>query len=328
MMLQFVPSGVFSVAQSPALICAIVAPGYVVCVCLRDKDAGGITHIGYESLLGDDRDQKISTQINRFLDELRTHGELEGATVQIVGGADTLKMYPQRTRQEQADKIAMMIGQQLIDIGMKVNRVRVGGTKARKVRLVLPSGYVEVRPISRKHRNGNYPSGGVNNPIEKPQPSKINNDFVVQMGCIKVAKSPCRLVAILGSCVGITLFDSGNRIGGLAHVLMPQSNGKTEGNDSKGHYVDIAVPALIEELSFAGADIGGLKAKLYGGANVLHSVQSEVAINVAKKNILKSREALDKAGIEVIDEDVGGSLGRKIFVHLEDFQVTVKRLYS
>jgi chemotaxis protein CheD len=46
----------------------------------------------------------------------------------------------------------------------------------------------------------------------------------VEIADKKVARSPTELVSIgLGSCVGICLYDPVTKIGGLAHIMLPDS---------------------------------------------------------------------------------------------------------
>jgi len=50
--------------------------------------------------------------------------------------------------------------------------------------------------------------------------------IVVGMADLKVAKNPDILTTLgLGSCVGITLYDKIQKIGGLAHVMLPTYKG-------------------------------------------------------------------------------------------------------
>ena len=44
----------------------------------------------------------------------------------------------------------------------------------------------------------------------------------------EVAKPPDILRTILGSCVGICFYDSVNKIGGLAHIMLPRMIEKNE----------------------------------------------------------------------------------------------------
>ena len=61
------------------------------------------------------------------------------------------------------------------------------------------------------------------------------NLIIVGMADLNVVKSPGGLTTLgLGSCVGIALYDSVNKIAGLAHIMLPDST-KIQ-NNSIGAY--------------------------------------------------------------------------------------------
>ena len=83
----------------------------------------------------------------------------------------------------------------------------------------------------------------------------------VRMGEIAVADVEGVLCTLLGSCVGVILYDRSNSIGGLAHVVLPDSRGKSE---LPGKYVDTAIPELLRQLDEAGTNRRSLRARLAG----------------------------------------------------------------
>ena len=75
--------------------------------------------------------------------------------------------------------------------------------------------------------------------------------YGAKAGEIKIAEEPDKLVALgLGSCVAITLYDPEEKIGGLAHAMLPKNRGSTK---QPGKYVDTAVDKLVEKLEERGA---------------------------------------------------------------------------
>ena len=75
-----------------------------------------------------------------------------------------------------------------------------------------------------------------------PEPSEIVS---VPMGRWAVAAAPSQIRTLLGSCVGVVLHDRAARIGGVAHIVLPDSRGAA---DHPGKYADTAIPALIADL--------------------------------------------------------------------------------
>jgi chemotaxis protein CheD len=113
----------------------------------------------------------------------------------------------------------------------------------------------------------------------------------------------------LGSCVAIAIYDTLAKVGGLAHVLLPEaSHGASVANPAR--YASTAVPFLIAEMRERGAT-GPFIAKLAGGARLFGPALS-TASSVGARNIDASRTALAKARVPVVAEDVGGESGRTV----------------
>lgn len=284
-----------------------------------------MAHIGSEGFSGGWDEETIARRIDDLLKALSEPEEnLEGATAEILGGADVLGIFPQHARQHLALEQAKLLERQLIGKGIRVTRTRVGGTKARAVQLSLPGGRVDMRPVGRGSRSGVLPPEAPHtNSRDESRNARNLEDVVVNMGCLEVARGPTRLTAVLGSCVGIALFDPATGVGGLAHVMLPRHEGR---NGNRAKFANTAVSALVLALTHAGATPGNLKAKLVGGANVLRVDAHGVFPQISRDNIRESREALAANGIEILWEDVGGRMGRKILVDLQDFRILVKIL--
>ena len=89
----------------------------------------------------------------------------------------------------------------------------------------------------------------------------------VAIGQWAVAAAPSQDPNALGSCVGVVLYDRIARLGGLAHIVLPEARGAV---DHPGKYADTAIPTLIADFD---RRLGGkvrprLVAKLVGGANM------------------------------------------------------------
>ncbi len=113
------------------------------------------------------------------------------------------------------------------------------------------------------------------------------------------------LVAIgLGSCIGLALVDRTADVAGLAHVVLPESQGKTE---PRAKFADLAVPDLIGLLVAAGAARRRLEAVLVGGARMFSVGAS---LDIGARNAEAVREALGREGVRIHAEEVGGNRGR------------------
>jgi chemotaxis protein CheD len=128
----------------------------------------------------------------------------------------------------------------------------------------------------------------------------------IRMGQLAVARNDGVLRTLLGSCVGLILYDRASSVGGLAHVVLPSAPGPT---DTPGRFVDTAVPALCEAMRrLAGRPIEP-EARLAGGANMF---QTEVTETIGRQNIDAAERELAGRGIPVVARDCGGGSGRRV----------------
>jgi chemotaxis protein CheD len=139
-----------------------------------------------------------------------------------------------------------------------------------------------------------------------------SNATYVKVAQHAVGRADDLLVTLgLGSCVAIVLHDPDARVGGLAHVLLPEpALSRDRSNESK--FASTAVPVLVQELARLGARPGRLTARLVGGAAMFQTLMVPGSLNMGERNIRASREALTRAGIPVLAEEVGGDYGRSV----------------
>ena len=70
----------------------------------------------------------------------------------------------------------------------------------------------------------------------------------VGMADLKTCKSPDSITTLgLGSCVGVAIVDKVNRIGGLAHVMLPDSTVMKE-NTNIAKFADTGVVELVKQM--------------------------------------------------------------------------------
>jgi chemotaxis protein CheD len=138
------------------------------------------------------------------------------------------------------------------------------------------------------------------------------------MGEMSVAKNGESLRTLLGSCVGLALYDRREKIGGLAHIVLPAANGNTE---RPGKFVDTAIPALIKQMSRLTKGQLNLTAKIAGGASMF---ANSIAANIGNQNIEACEKLLKQMRIPVIARDCGGSQGRRMSLNTADGSVLIE----
>jgi chemotaxis protein CheD len=137
-----------------------------------------------------------------------------------------------------------------------------------------------------------------------------------------VAKGCSSLVTIgLGSCVAIAIHDRMARVGGLAHVLLPDAS-LGRGVENRARYASTAVPLLLEEMRSIGAT-GPFAASLIGGAALFGPLLAWGG-SVGARNIDAARAALAAARVPLVAEDVGGASGRTLSFDVSTGTVRVR----
>lgn len=150
---------------------------------------------------------------------------------------------------------------------------------------------------------------------------KVEKTHFLYPGALYAQKGECVVSTILGSCVSVCLWDPVLKIGGINHYMLALWNG--EGLPSP-KYGNIAITKLIEKILSLGSRKGDLKAKVFGGGEVLES--SCGILNISKRNIELAKEMLQNENIPVVASDVGGNLGRKLIFNTETGKVLVRKV--
>jgi chemotaxis protein CheD len=129
---------------------------------------------------------------------------------------------------------------------------------------------------------------------------------------LAVAKAPDTITTLgLGSCIGLVMYDPVNKIGGMAHVMLPSSTSDLEFK-SKAKYADTAFVELLGKVTGSGASRYKLVAKLAGGAHMFVSSVNNDIMKVGQRNIDMCKKLLMEHSIPLVAEDTGGNVGRTI----------------
>ena len=153
----------------------------------------------------------------------------------------------------------------------------------------------------------------------------MQNKIEVGMGRGAVTTAPHIISSPgLGSCVVVTLYDTKQKLGGLAHIMLPDSN-SLNGYHAPYKCADTAIAALIKELRSMRANPGDMVAKLVGGAKMFLS-SDDFSLGIGEQNITSVKLILKRKRIPVIGENTGGNYGRNVEFHLDSGKVTVKAI--
>ena len=149
--------------------------------------------------------------------------------------------------------------------------------------------------------------------------------LLARLGEIHVArKAPMVGCHGLGSCIGLMAYDVLSQVGGVAHVVLPDSTGRKD-LELPGRYMDIAVPALISQLIATGASKPRLKFVAVGGANVFKFGSGAASLNlsIGERNIQALYDCLKEMNLRLEADLLGGTQATSTQLCLGSGQVFV-----
>ncbi len=138
------------------------------------------------------------------------------------------------------------------------------------------------------------------------------NEIKVGIADLNVAYSPDKLITVgLGSCIGIAIYDKEVGLGGLAHIMLPDSSQFNKvSNEMK--FADLAIPILVKDMIKKGAKLKNMKAKIAGGASMFNFSDKSIIMDIGKRNGVAVKNALKILSIPIVGEDIGGNKGRTL----------------
>jgi chemotaxis protein CheD len=146
----------------------------------------------------------------------------------------------------------------------------------------------------------------------------------ISLGEIGVARERGTLRTLLGSCIGLAIYDQRLKLAGLAHIVLPESRGTT---NLPGKFADTAVPEVLRRLeAMAGGEPLRLLAKLAGGANMFG--HPGPVRPIGEENLAAVERLLDQRKIAIVGRSVGGRQGRRMSLDVATGVVTIDLLGS
>ena len=149
-------------------------------------------------------------------------------------------------------------------------------------------------------------------------------EIKVGIADLNVANSPDKIMTVgLGSCIGIALYDRAKCIGGLAHIMLPDS---TQFNKVSNplKFADLAIPVLVDKMEKLGARKLNMKAKIVGGASMFKFSDKNMSMDIGGRNGKAVKKKLKEMSIPIIAEEIGGNKGRTMILSTSDGVVNIR----
>lgn len=142
-------------------------------------------------------------------------------------------------------------------------------------------------------------------------------EIKVGMADLNVCVSPDRITTLgLGSCVGIAIRDPVTKIGGLAHIMLPDST-TIRNNSNIPKFADTGIEELVKQVTRRGANRTRLVAKIAGGAQMFGFNSNSEMVRVGERNVQATKKKLAQMKIPILAEDTGKNFGRTVIFYPE-----------
>lgn len=138
----------------------------------------------------------------------------------------------------------------------------------------------------------------------------------VGIGQLAISKDAGEILVAygLGSCIGISCYDPQTKVSGMAHILLPSSDGKRVEEREPARFADTGIDLLVARMAAAGAVARRLVVKVAGGAAVLGPANAE-KFKIGERNAEAITERLKRHGLTPAARDLGGTKGRTLEMH-------------
>ena len=149
-------------------------------------------------------------------------------------------------------------------------------------------------------------------------------NIVVGVADMKISNDPDSVIITysLGSCIGLAVYDTVARVGGILHFMLPESGLYSDKAKMRPHmFADTGIPALFKAAYKLGAKKQRMKVIMVGGGEVLN--QSGF-FNIGKRNIMASKKMLWKNNAMIDYEDVGKNVNRTIKLAIKNGDAWLK----
>jgi chemotaxis protein CheD len=147
---------------------------------------------------------------------------------------------------------------------------------------------------------------------------------IVGVADMKVSNNPSDSIMTysLGSCIGLVVYDTVVKVGGILHYMLPESSiDKAKAQKNPYMFADTGVPRLFKGAYKFDAKKSRMKIYVFGGAQIL---DQKGFFNIGKRNYMALKKMFFKNKVIIDTEEVGGEVNRTIRLEIKTGDVFVK----
>ncbi|MCP4024119.1 MAG: chemotaxis protein CheD, partial [Desulfobacteraceae bacterium] len=126
----------------------------------------------------------------------------------------------------------------------------------------------------------------------------------------------------LGSCIGLVIYDSVAKVGGILHYMLPESSIDEDKAAKKPYmFADTGIPRLFKTAYKMGAKKPRIKVYVAGGAEIL---DQNGFFNIGKRNYMALKKIFFKNNVMINKQNVGGNINRTVRIEIATGDIYVK----
>lgn len=152
-------------------------------------------------------------------------------------------------------------------------------------------------------------------------PDKMVDIFLLP-GDYFVGDGQHRVRTVVGSCVAVTLWHPQQRVGAMAHFLLPGYQRRRSGQPSATYGVD-AVPLMVDGLQRLNVPLRECQAKVFGGGAMFGELMRR---DVGRQNGDCALALLREQGIAVVSESLFGEGHRQVIFNVRNGDVLCRQV--
>lgn len=134
-----------------------------------------------------------------------------------------------------------------------------------------------------------------------------------------------RIRTMLGSCIAISMWHPRRKVGGLSHYLLPTRKDGNQTEPLSGRYADEVIEIFLNEIKNEGTKAREYEVKVFGGSSLLTRFTKNMGEAIGQSNIRAAHELLRKHNFNIVSEDTGSNMYRKIVFELWNGYVWVNK---
>lgn len=159
-----------------------------------------------------------------------------------------------------------------------------------------------------------------------PSPSLAGFSQKVVVGIADLAASSSQNAELatysLGSCIGVSIYDPVVKVGGLLHVMLPDSAiDPAKAAAQPAMFMDTGLPALFRAAYQLKADKHRVHICVAGGAQIMDATGF---FNIGRRNYEALICILKQHGLRIQAEHVGGLVSRSMYLNIATGEVRLK----